>query len=70
MSAAPKAGDGQVWFYKGTHYTVIGVFAKQLIQFEDEWHPTVKYRLTKEDQGLTFVRSVKEFERKFDLVRG
>lgn len=58
---------GTVWRYKDARYQVIAVLPQELIQFEGEWRPTVRYiSLPKTD--LTFNRSDKEFLEKFERV--
>lgn len=58
-----------VWEYKGKHYRVNSVMQKNLIQYDDDWRPTVRYTLEPPD-GLVFYRSDLEFMEKFNHVQG
>lgn len=54
-----------LWEYKGAVYRIMfNVDEHTLIQYEDEWYPTVKYR-NLEYNGNTYYRSSKEFLEKF-----
>lgn len=56
-----------VWEYKGQLYRVNSVMERNLIQYNDEWHHTVRY--TCEPQtGLVFYRSTQEWLEKFTLI--
>lgn len=54
-----------LWIYKGEIYRVMfNIDINCLIQYQDEWYPTVKYR-NQEFNGNTYYRSSKEFLEKF-----
>lgn len=53
-----------IWVYKGKHYKVNSVLTQNLIQYKDNWEPTVRYE-THPSIGLVFYRSVTEFLEKF-----
>lgn len=59
----PVAGD--IYTYKGVEYLVMGVHETTKIQYEDEWHPTINYRLLENHAVDTFVRALPEFIKKF-----
>ena len=62
-----KIADGSVWRYKDTDYRVNSVMPRNLIQYRDEWRPTVRY--TREPPcGLVFYRSDTEFAEKFERI--
>jgi len=54
---------GYRYMYKGKTYNVLAVLDQTLIQYEDEWWPTVRYSTGGSPKA--FVRSTKEFDDKF-----
>lgn len=60
----PVLTEGSYWQYKDTAYCVECVLPDTLIQFEDEWHPTVRYTLAPQTK-LVFNRALPDFLAKF-----
>jgi hypothetical protein len=58
-----RIAAGYRYQYKGVIYNVLHILDSTLIQFEDEWWPTVRYTTKGTDKA--FVRSTKEFDQKF-----
>jgi hypothetical protein len=60
-----------LYAYKGKIYRVTGYSVDHLIQFEDEWHPTVDY-VCEPDVGKSFSRALPDFRAKFEFhgIRG
>jgi len=58
----PKPSD--IYYYKGKPYQVNSVMEKNLIQFEDEWQPTVRYTQYPQTD-LVFYRALTDFNSKF-----
>lgn len=60
----PEIPERSQWTYKDDLYLVEEVQMDSLIQFNDEWYPTVKY--TKYPQTkLVFYRALPDFQAKF-----
>lgn len=55
-----------LYAYKGKLYRVLGFSADHLIQFEEEWHPTVNY-VCEPDVGKSFSRALPDFRAKFEF---
>lgn len=53
-----------IYDYKGKLYQVNSVMEKNLIQFEDEWQPTVRYTCWPQTD-LVFYRALTDFNSKF-----
>lgn len=64
--------EGRVYRYKGVLYTVLKLERYSLIQYKDEWHPSVRYTTTEAPAAmapeLTFNRAIPEFLEKFEAV--
>lgn len=59
---------GTVWAYKDARYQVVAVMPHELIQFEGDWRPTVRYTAFP-PAGLFFNRADTEFLSKFERVQ-
>ena len=61
----PTLKADSIWVYKGIVYRIMfNVDENTLIQYKNQWYPTVKYR-NLEYNGKTYYRSSKEFLEKF-----
>lgn len=60
----PRPKPDSIWSYKGKLYCVSTVLEKNLIQFNDEWYPAIRY--TEHPQGeYVFYRALPDFIYKF-----
>ena len=60
----PDIPERSLWVYKDKQYLVEEVNSKKLIQYGDEWYPSVSYTCYPQTD-LSFSRSVPEFIEKF-----